>query len=168
MLRSGSALCLSLVAGLAEVIPGDDRSGPGWICRQGPRVFADLTSARDLAETVPDAERLTELKVGAATGTAHGRRAHARRAQRSGYCDRDWEACSRTVGLHVPKLRNGADLPGVLEPRRMAETPLTGLIRVDSDLGISTRSVDHLAKAGGMSGIANGEVSPCPGRTTPR
>ena len=50
----------------------------------------------------------------------------------------------------------------------MAETPLTGLIRVDSDLGISTRSVDHLAKAGGMSGIANGEVSPCPGRTTPR
>lgn len=49
--------------------------------------------------------------------------------------------------------------PGFLEPRRMAEKALTAVIQEAYIQGISTRSVDDLVKAMGMSGISKSQVS---------
>ncbi len=58
------------------------------------------------------------------------------------------------MDLRIPKLRMGAYFPGFLEPRRMAEKALTAAIQEAYIHGVSTRSVDDLVKALGMSGIS--------------
>jgi transposase-like protein len=93
------------------------------------------------------------------TGAAYGEKDPARRAQRNGYRDRDGETRAGTVELRIPKLRKGSYFPGFLEPRRMAEKALTAVIQEAYVQGISTRSVDDLVKAMGMSGISKSQVS---------
>ncbi len=130
----------------------------------------DMMNFRDFVEKAPDAdllremigfaaEQLMELEVGAATGAAYGEKDPRRLAQRNGYRDRDWETRAGTVELRIPKLRKGSYFPGFLEPRRMAEKALTAVIQEAYVQGISTRSVDDLVKAMGMSGISKSQVS---------
>ena len=61
--------------------------------------------------------------------------------------------------MRIPKLRTGSYFPGFLEPRRMAEKALTAVIQEAYIQGISTRSVDDLVKAMGMSGVSKSQVS---------
>ena len=61
--------------------------------------------------------------------------------------------------LRIPKLRKGSYFPGFLEPRRMAEKALTAVIQEAYIQGISTRSVDNLVQAMGMSGVSKSQVS---------
>lgn len=105
------------------------------------------------------AERLMELEVQALTGAGHGERSSERRVQRNGYRERDWETRAGTVELKIPKLRKGTNFPGFLEPRRMAGKALTAVIQEAYIQGVSTRSVDDLVKAMGMSGISKSQVS---------
>jgi transposase-like protein len=130
----------------------------------------DMMTLRTLLEKSSDADllremigftaqRLMALEVEGLTGAAPGERSPERINQRNGYRDRVWETRAGTVELHIPKLRKGSYFPAFLEPRRMAEKALTAVIQEAYVQGISTRSVDDLVKAMGMSGISKSQVS---------
>jgi transposase-like protein len=130
----------------------------------------EMMSLRNVVEKTPDAdllremiglaaERLMELEVAGLTGAGYGEKSPERLAQRNGYRDRIWETRAGTVELRIPKLRKGSYFPGFLEPRRMAEKALTAVIQEAYIQGISTRSVDDLVKALGMTGISKSQVS---------
>jgi putative transposase len=130
----------------------------------------EMMNLRALIEKSPDADllremigfaaqRLMEPEVEGLTGAAYGEKAPERLAQRNGYRDRTWETRAGTVELRIPKLRKGSYFPGFLEPRRMAEKAVTAVVQEAYVHGVSTRSVDDLVQAMGMSGISKSQVS---------
>ena len=130
----------------------------------------DMMNLRALLEKSSDAEllremvgfaaqRLMELEVEGLTGAARGARDPDRINQRNGYRDRMWETRAGAVELRIPKLRKGSYFPGFLEPRRMAEKALTAVVQEAYVQGVSTRSVDDLVQAMGMTGISKSQVS---------
>jgi transposase-like protein len=105
------------------------------------------------------ANRMMAMEVEGLTGAAHGERSVGRLNQRNGYRERTWETRAGTVDLAIPKLRKGSYFPGFLEPRRASEKALVAVIQEAYVHGVSTRSVDDLVKAMGMTGISKSQVS---------
>src|SRR5438270_9601622 len=105
------------------------------------------------------AQRLMELEVESLTGAAHRERSPERINHRNGYRDRMWETRAGAVELRIPKLRKSSYFPAFLEPRRMAEKALAAVVEEAYVQGVSTRSVDELVKAMGMTGISKSQVS---------
>jgi transposase-like protein len=105
------------------------------------------------------AERLMAAEVEGLCGAGHGERSPGRTNQRNGYRERPWDTRAGRIELKIPKLRKGSYFPGFLEPRRTAERALAAVIQEAYVHGVSTRAVDDLVQAMGMTGISKSEVS---------
>jgi transposase-like protein len=105
------------------------------------------------------AERLMAMEVDMLTGAPAGVRSPERLNHRNGYRERAWDTRAGRIELAIPKLRKGSYFPSFLEPRRTAEKALAAVIQEAYVHGVSTRSVDDLVKALGMSGISKSQVS---------
>ena len=105
------------------------------------------------------AQRMMDMDAESLCAAAYGERSPERLNSRNGYRERLWETRAGSVDLKIPKLRKGSYFPGFLEPRRTAEKALAAVIQEAYIQGISTRSVDELVKAMGMSGISKSQVS---------
>ena len=64
-----------------------------------------------------------------------------------------------TLNLKIPKMRSAAYFPGFLEPRKTVEKALVAVIQEAWIAGVSTRKVDELVQAMGMTGISKSSVS---------
>jgi len=118
---------------------------------------ADADMLRQMVQFM--AQRLMDIDVEALCGAGYDEKNPERANSRNGYRDRAWETRAGRVDLKIPKLRSGSYFPGFLEPRRTAEKALAAVIQEAYVKGISTRSVDDLVKAMGMTGVSKSQVS---------
>jgi putative transposase len=118
---------------------------------------ADIDVLRQMVQFA--AQRLMELETETLCGAGYDEKSAERLNSRNGFRERPWETRAGTVALKIPKLRCGTYYPAFLEPRRMAEKALAAVIQEAYVHGVSTRSVDELVKAMGMSGISKSQVS---------
>jgi putative transposase len=118
---------------------------------------ADADLVKQMIQYV--AQRMMEMDAESLCAAAYGERSPERLNSRNGYRERLWETRAGSVDLKIPKLRKGSYFPGFLEPRRTAEKALAAVIQEAYVQGVSTRSVDELVKAMGMSGISKSQVS---------
>lgn len=102
---------------------------------------------------------LMEIEVKQQIGAGRYERTEERTTYRNGYRERDWQTRVGEIPLKVPKLREGSYFPSLLEPRRQAEQALLSVIQQAYIQGVSTRRVDELVKALGLTGIDKSAVS---------
>ncbi len=125
-----------------------------------PGVIAKSDDADFLRDLIQDAaQRLMDIEVAAVCGAAHGERSPDRENQRNGYRPRQWDTRAGTIGLNIPKLRKGSYFPTFLEPRRTAEKALMAVSQEAYIQGVSTRAVDDLVRAMGLTGTSKSQVS---------
>ena len=112
---------------------------------------------RAVAEAV--LQLLMEHDVEGLVGAGRYERGDGRLTWRNGYRDRELKTRLGVLNLRVPKLRQGTYFPGFLEPRRTSEKALVAVIQEAWIGGVSTRRVDELVQAMGLSGISKSTVS---------
>jgi putative transposase len=112
---------------------------------------------RAVAEAV--LQLLMEADVEGLIGAGRHERSPERLNWRNGYRERALDTRLGTLQLRVPKLRQGSYFPPFLEPRKASEKALVAVIQEAWIGGVSTRRVDELAQAMGLSGISKSTVS---------
>jgi len=112
---------------------------------------------KELAEEV--LQRLMAYDVDGRIGAGRYERNDDRTTQRNGYRERAFDTRLGTLDLKIPKLRKGSYFPSFLEPRRTTEQALVAVIQEAWIQGVSTRKVDDLVQAMGVSGISKSQVS---------
>src|SRR3984957_5047564 len=112
---------------------------------------------RSVAEAV--LQILMEADVEGLIGAGRHERTGERLNYRNGYRDRSLDTRLGSLQLRIPKLRRGSYFPPFLEPRKTAEKALVMVIQEAWIGGVSTRRVDELVQAMGLSGISKSQVS---------
>jgi putative transposase len=102
---------------------------------------------------------LMETGVEGPIGAGRHERSADRLNYRNGYRDRALDTRLGTLQLKIPKLRQGSYFPPFLEPRRTSEKALVTVIQEAWIGGVSTRRVEELVQAMGLSGISKSQVS---------
>jgi putative transposase len=124
---------------------------------------------QQLAEGNPDvlatmvtalANAMMSAAADAICGADYGQRSEDRTNRRNGYRLREWDTRAGTVELAVPKLRQGSYFPEwLLTHRRRAEQALIAVVATSYLLGVSTRRVEKLAEALGVTKLSKSQVS---------
>ena len=117
----------------------------------------DADFLRLVAESV--LQLIMEADVDGVIGAGRFERSSERQTWRNGYRDRTLETRLGPLNLKIPKLRTGSYFPGFLEPRKTVEKALVSVIQEAWIAGVSTRKVDDLVQAMGLSGISKSQVS---------
>jgi transposase-like protein len=112
---------------------------------------------RAVAESV--LQLLMEADVEGLIGAGRYERAADRLNWRNGYRDRTLDTRLGSLNLKIPKLRAGSYFPPFLEARKTTEKALVAVIQEAWIGGVSTRRVDEIAQAMGLSGISKSQVS---------
>jgi transposase-like protein len=113
---------------------------------------------RDLLKRM--VEHLMSADADLACNASYRARDDDRITTRNGYRQRRWDSRVGTIDLKVPKLRKGTYFPHwLLEPRRRVERAMVTVIAEAYRAGVSTRRVEHLAEAMGISGLSKSQVS---------
>ena len=112
---------------------------------------------RSVAEAV--VQLLMETDVEGVIGAGRHERSGERTTYRNGYRDRTLDTRLGSLQLRIPKLRQGSYFPPFLEPRKTSEKALVAVIQEAWVGGVSTRRVDDLVQAMGLSGISKSTVS---------
>src|SRR5919109_3467690 len=117
----------------------------------------DLDTLREGVRVLTQA--LMELEVAQHLGAERYQRSPERQGERNGYRERTWDTRVGTLELRVPRVRDGSFFPSLLEPRRRAERALAAVVQEAYVQGVSTRPVDDLVQALGMTGISKSLMS---------
>jgi transposase-like protein len=112
---------------------------------------------RSVAEAV--LQMLMEADVEGLVGAGRYERSGERLNYRNGFRDRTLDTRLGPMQLRIPKLRQGSYFPPFLEPRKTSEKALVAVIQEAWIGGVSTRRVDDLVQAMGLSGISKSTVS---------
>src|SRR3712207_2318716 len=105
-MRGTATMAETVSMALAELVRKAEEHGDVDFLREGVRV---LTQA------------LMEIEVSQQVGAERYERTGERVGQRNGYRERAWDTRVGTIGLRVPRVREGGYVPGWLEPRKRAE-----------------------------------------------
>ncbi len=117
---------------------------------------------RSLAKAV--LQLLMGADVDGLIGAGRHERGPERVRSRNGYRDRSLDTRLGSLQLRIPTLRQGSYFPPFLELRKTSEPALVAIIQEAWTGGISTKRVDDLVQAMGLSGISKSQVSkPCKG-----
>ena len=117
----------------------------------------DADFLRSVAEAV--LQMLMEADVEGLIGAGRHERTGERLNYRNGFRDRTLDTRLGSLQLRIPKLRQGTYFPPFLEPRKTSEKALVAVIQEAWIGGVSTRRVDDLVQAMGLSGISKSTVS---------
>jgi putative transposase len=117
----------------------------------------DLDFLREAVRLV--SQELMEAEVEEHLNAERYERTGERTGQRNGYRPRAWDTRVGSIPLRVPRVRDGSYFPGLLEPRTRAERALVAVVQEAYVQGVSTRRVDALVQALGMTGISKSQVS---------
>ena len=112
---------------------------------------------RAVAEAV--LQLLMEADVEGLIGAGRYERSGERSTWRNGYRERTLDTRLGSLQLRIPKLRQGSYFPPFLEARKSSEKALVAVIQEAWISGVSTRRVDDLVQAMGLSGISKSQVS---------
>jgi len=113
---------------------------------------------RDLVEKA--LQELIDAELSEAIGAEPHERTETRTNRRNGSRPRVLSTPAGDVELRIPKVREGAFFPSLLEPRRRVDRALWAVIMTAYVTGTSTRKVDDLVRALGVSsGISKSTVS---------
>ncbi|MFC4016323.1 IS256 family transposase, partial [Nonomuraea purpurea] len=106
------------------------------------------------------AQRMMDAEVEQLCGAGYGEVSSERVNTRNGYRARPWDTRAGSIELAVPRLRTGSYFPDfLLDKRRRAERALTSVVATSYLLGVSTRRVEKLAEAMGITSLSKSQVS---------
>jgi putative transposase len=104
-------------------------------------------------------QAIMEMAVEDHIGAGRHERNSGRTVQRNVSRQRFWDTRVEAVELKVPRVRNSRSFPSLLEPRRRVEKAIAAVVQEAYVHGVSTRKVDELVRALGMTGISKSQGS---------
>src|SRR4051794_8946944 len=129
---------------------------PAFMAEHLARAEPDLL--RSMLSTFVQA--LMSAEADSVCGAGYGERSPERTNSRNGYRAREWDTRAGTLEVAIPKLRTGSYFPDwLLERRKRAERAMVSVVATSHLLGVSTRRMEKLVEALGITRLSKSQVS---------